>query len=81
MIEDFRPDLYWQRSSRLDGLTFAAARRTGVPTGKRPRLPDGLKTIRAVPGSLIAAPAIQLDCDRRRRVLRRAREPARPGSR
>jgi glycosyltransferase involved in cell wall biosynthesis len=31
-IEAFRPDLYWQRSSRLDGFTFAAARRSGVPT-------------------------------------------------
>lgn len=31
-IKDFQPDLYWQRSSRLDGLTFDAARRSGVPT-------------------------------------------------
>jgi hypothetical protein len=31
-ISEFRPDLYWQRSSRLDGLTFAAARRSGTPT-------------------------------------------------
>jgi glycosyltransferase involved in cell wall biosynthesis len=29
---DFKPDLYWQRSSRLDGQTFAAAKATGVPT-------------------------------------------------
>lgn len=31
-IEEFQPDLYWQRSSRLDGFTFAAARKSGVPT-------------------------------------------------
>lgn len=31
-IRAFRPDLYWQRSSRLDGWTFRTARRTGVPT-------------------------------------------------
>ncbi|GAF77388.1 unnamed protein product, partial [marine sediment metagenome] len=31
-IAEFRPDLYWQRSSRLDGLTLAAAHRSGIPT-------------------------------------------------
>jgi glycosyltransferase involved in cell wall biosynthesis len=31
-IAEFRPDLYWQRSSRLDGMALAAARRAGVPT-------------------------------------------------
>jgi glycosyltransferase involved in cell wall biosynthesis len=31
-IQEFRPHLYWQRSSRLDGLTFAAGRGSGVPT-------------------------------------------------
>jgi glycosyltransferase involved in cell wall biosynthesis len=31
-IAEFRPDLYWQRSSRLDGLTLAAGRRAGIPT-------------------------------------------------
>jgi len=30
-IRDFRPDLYWQRSARLDGGTFAAAGRAGLP--------------------------------------------------
>jgi len=31
-IEEFQPDIYWQRSSSLDGITFARARRTGVTT-------------------------------------------------
>lgn len=31
-IDEFQPDIYWQRSSRLDGKTFATARQTGVVT-------------------------------------------------
>ena len=31
-IQSFRPDLYVQRSSRLDGLTLSAAIRAGIPT-------------------------------------------------
>lgn len=31
-IEEFQPDIYWQRSSRLDGKTFARARQAGVIT-------------------------------------------------
>jgi glycosyltransferase involved in cell wall biosynthesis len=31
-IAEFRPDLYWQRSSRLDGMAHTAARRAGIPT-------------------------------------------------